>query len=522
MKTWKALEVAEQRGAYYSDEHADRIIRFAERVFRPQYIPGRFTLLDWQRDWLGTLYGMRNADGTRLFRYANLHCPKKVGKTLLCSLVSAAELLIPSDPSPLVVTGSVSKENAGQIHSEVWHTLQAAGLKRWCKNTPHQRRIRIPETNAEYRSLASDGDRVQGYNSSLTVLDEGAWHKNSSLWDSLRYAHIARPNGLCVVISTAGQDLTSWYYTSVYQKSKRVLAGDDLDPTWFPAVFEMSGPDADAECPAEWYRAVPSLGTSYTEDQFRADLDSARNDPAEWLRFKRYRLNCWCRADELAYFDVEQYDRAELPEAPDLTGCEVTIGVDLSLTTDPSAVVLVADLGDGTHFLDSWAWVAEDGVRLRERSSLPKYQDYDGDGLEITDGDMIDHDLIFDHLVALCSKYTVRKVIFDPTSAVVMMNRLEAATGVECRRMPTTFRYMSAPMQAFRRAIQEGKITHTRNQFFRYALSCVRVEENRSEEIRPSVKRSVDHIDPVVAALCAYSDLLDGDDRITQGVGYIR
>lgn len=508
--THKAVELAIDRGAFWDQKAADKILKFATKVFKPQFIEGNFEPLEWQSRWLQTLYGAKDKDGNRLWKYSILHCPKKCGKTLLCSLVSCYELLCPSDPSPQVFTGSVSSKNAQQIFDEIVHTFRATGLssKKFCRITPHQHKLQVYGTNARYSALASDGDRVQGFNSSMTCLDESGYHKNSSLWDSLRYAHIARKNGVCILISTASDNQTG-YYHSLYLKAKRLLSGEDLDATWMPTLFEMSSPEADPEDPAEWYRAVPSLGTSYSEEAFRNDLKSAQQDPAEFLRFKRYRLNVWCSASDNAYYCVGTWDK-HTTEEPDLTNAECTIGNDLSLTTDPSSTAAIFKLEDGTIYVKSWSWVAREGIKLREKSSLPMMQNFaDGDCLTITEGDMIDHELILQHNIDLCAKYNVRKVIFDPTSAVVMMNRLAEATGVDVRRMPTSFRYMSAPMKAFRLAIQAGKIKHDGNNFFRYALANVRVQENREGDIRPSVSRSTDHIDPVIAALCAYSDLCE-------------
>ena len=84
----KADELALEQGCYWDDAQAQAIVKFAERLFRSQYITGPIKLLEWQRRLLMSLYGFRMKDGSRRFRFANLHCSKKVGKTLITAIVS--------------------------------------------------------------------------------------------------------------------------------------------------------------------------------------------------------------------------------------------------------------------------------------------------------------------------------------------------------------------------------------------------------------------------------------------------
>lgn len=523
--TWAIRTEADRQaignGAFWDHDQGERVIRFAHAVFKPQYIPGKFELLQWQERFLRSLYSWRNKDGTRRFRFANLHVPKKQGKTLLVSLISVYELVAAGISSPFVVTGSVSKDNAGQVFSEIRHTLQAAGLSEFCQITPNQKRIKIPSTNAEYRSLASDGDRTQGYNCSLVVLDECHAHKSSSLYDSLKYACISRPSGLVVLISTAGDD-PSCYYHGVYTKSKAVLSGDDTDQTWYAEVYE-SEPDKDPQDPTEWYKANPSLGTSFSEESFGLDMLAAKTsaDRSEYWRALRYRLNRWVRSDEQQYYDLNDWDRCKLTEEPDLSGCDCWLGVDLSLSTDPSSVTAVWSLGDRRHYAKSWAWVAREGVKLREKTSLPRYQQFEHEGcMTITEGDRSDHEAILSHVLDMCQRYRVRGVVFDPTAAVALMSAVEAE-GYTVHRMTQSHRHYNGPMKELSKAMKEGRIHNDGGNWLRYCLGCVRLHETRDGLIRPFTKRSTDHIDGAIALLMAYSAALQTPESHSPAVVFV-
>src|SRR5687768_10152451 len=84
----KADDEAVRLGCYWSADHAQAIVTFAETFLRPQYIRGPFKLLEWQRRFLMSIYGFRMPDGRRRFRLVSLHVPKKQGKTLLISIIA--------------------------------------------------------------------------------------------------------------------------------------------------------------------------------------------------------------------------------------------------------------------------------------------------------------------------------------------------------------------------------------------------------------------------------------------------
>lgn len=75
----KADRLALERKCYWDDEAGLRVVKFAHAFYRPQYIKGKFRLLEWQQRFLRSLYSWRNANGSRRFQTANLHIGKKNG-----------------------------------------------------------------------------------------------------------------------------------------------------------------------------------------------------------------------------------------------------------------------------------------------------------------------------------------------------------------------------------------------------------------------------------------------------------
>jgi phage terminase large subunit-like protein len=499
----KADRLAIEKGCYWDSQAANAITTFAESFFKPQFITGNFNLLLWERRFLQSLYGWKNPDNTRRFKTANLHIAKKNGKTLLVSIICLYELLKSKEPSPFIVSGSVTRENAAQVFNELRHSLTKANLTKHCRITAFQKKISVPAHNAEYRSLSSDGDSQQGLNASLVVVDEAHAHKNAGLYDSLKYATAARPNGLMILISTAGDDVSHWYH-QVYSKSKRLIAGEDTDTTHYAEVYETDQ-DSDLTDPIQWRKANPSMDVSFSEAQFRREMEAC-TDPAEMNRFYRYRLNKWVRSDETAYFDVSHWDKARAYFTDEyLKHCPCYIGIDCSQTTDPSSIACLFALPDGDFFVRSYAFVAKQGVLQREKTTFPRYQQFAQEGwMTITDGDRIDDILIFKTLKDLTTTYQVESLTFDPTSAMILMGLMERE-GCKVYRMPQSTSYYSAPMKELNKLIIEDRIKHDGSNWLKYCLSNVRADSDHKGAIRPNTKNSLDHIDGAISLLMAYS-----------------
>ena len=157
-------------GCYWDQDAADRILRFAKKYFAPKYTKGPFLLFGWQQRFLMSLYGWRQADGTRRFRWAVLHVPKKNGKSLLTSIIAAYELFAAGEPSALVVSASTAKENAKQIYEHLVASINdREELKAISRVVDYQKKILVAGKDAEYRALSAEGRSHEGLNCSAVT-----------------------------------------------------------------------------------------------------------------------------------------------------------------------------------------------------------------------------------------------------------------------------------------------------------------------------------------------------------------
>ena len=383
---------------------------------------------------------------------------------------------------------------------------------------PSQKIIRFTNKSAEFRSISNDSGNAEGLNLSCCICDEvHKWlnTKGQQLYRTLEFSTIARDDGILILISTAGHDQSHFFYDLVV-KAKNIIKGDDLDTSFFPTVFEADETD-DIDDPATWKKANPSLGVSFPEADFKKDLETAKAEgTASLLSFQRYRLNSWVQADD-AYIDPAKWDRCYYPMAEnELTQYPLYVGVDLSQTTDPCSVSLVWALPNRKFHVKNHSWVCDFGVRKRDLTNLPRYQQYQHTGhLTITPGSCNDYRQIHAFLIALRDKYNLKTIVFDQANAIEMCTELMAG-GFIVERQPQYHRHYNGSMKEFEVSVTEQRISHDGNNLLKWALQNTRVDTNTMGDIKPSREKSSDKIDPAVATLMAFGRALSDATNLPQ------
>lgn len=515
--TWairtEADRLAIAAGCYWDQGQADRVDRFASKYIASQYDDSQFQLFEWQRRFVQSLYGWRNADGTRRFRTALLHVPKKNGKTLLVSLVAAYELFAKVQPMPLVASASTTKANANQVFENLIATINRRGnsaLKRISRPVPSEKIIHVAVRGGEYRALSADAPNAEGANCSCVLVDEAHAHRSEKLYRTLEFSTIGRRDGLMVIISTAGDDLTHWYY-SLVRRGRNLLEGTDTDPSFYAEIYEADPKVDDLESPAVWKRVNPSLDLygAFTTERFRTALNRAKKATGDWLSFQRYRLNIFCRSEDTCWIELADWDRCKgvFPSEAELKTCKLWLGLDGSQTTDPTSLSAVWLLPGRRFAVRSHAFVAEAGVRYREKTNLPRYTQFEASGaMTITQGGTMDVEAVRMAILKYRDDgHRLESLVIDASGLWVFGNDMDAKEGIRTFRMPQTHRYYTKPMKEFQLAMTEGRIVHDGNEWLRWCLNSVRLDVNRYDEVRPYKAKSADKIDGAVSTLMPFS-----------------
>lgn len=126
------------------------------------------------------------------------------------------------------------------------------------------------------------------------VIDEAWALRDDSVEEAFAPAMIARRNAQLLVLSTAGNERSVYWY-------RKIVNGREMDglPSSV-AFFEWSADvDEDPEDPRTWRKCMPALGYTITEATIRAELERAKRNPEGMELFRRAYLNQWVRIPQL-------------------------------------------------------------------------------------------------------------------------------------------------------------------------------------------------------------------------------
>ncbi len=164
-------------------------------------------------------------------------------------------------------------------------------------------------------------------------------------------------------ITTAGHDRHSICY-DVWNTARQVRDGQIDNPYFLPLLYEL-GDDADWQDETTWYLCNPNLGASIKLDFLREECQRAQDSPGYENTFRNLYLNQWTETD-VRWLSMDKWNACGEEEVPPLVGGECYIGIDLSTTTDITAVVAVFPDDDGGVYVKPMFWIPEEKMRKKE------------------------------------------------------------------------------------------------------------------------------------------------------------
>jgi len=236
----------------------------------------------------------------------------------------------------------------------------------------------------------------------------------------------------------------------------------------------------------------------------------AQEIPAQENSFRRLYLNQWTEQAS-RWLSLAQWDACAGP-VPAYAGRPCYVGLDLSATTDTTALVGVYPDPDGPGFdVRVACFVPEAKLRDRvTRERLP-YDEWQRRGwIHATPGNVVDYERVRAELRAWAADSEVREVAYDPWNATDLIQRLQTQDGFVCVPIRQGFAGLSAPTKSLETAILSRTLRHDGHPVLREHVNRVAVETDAAGNLKPSKAASTDRIDLVVALILA----LDRRDRL--------
>lgn len=470
----------------------------------------RFNLRPWQVRIVTQLF-RRRKDGRRQYRSSLLMLPRKNGKSELAAAIALYGLLADGEVGAEVYSAAADRDQASLVFNVAAQMVRNdPALDAECYIVPSQKRIEHRPSGSVYRAISADAPTKLGYNASMVIYDELLSAPNRLLYEVLSTSMGGRKNPLFLSISTAGYDRHSILW-ELYQHAKRVLENPKLDPTFLPIIYEAPV-DADWTDEKVWKKANPALGDFRDLEDMRILAARAKEIPAQENTFRRLYLNQWTEQAS-RWIAMPTWDACKVPDRR-LLGRRCYVGMDLSTTTDLTALVAVFPDDDGFDVL-AQCFVPDDRLRARVLRDRVPYDQWARDGwLTVIPGVTVDYEVVRTALLAWRDAYDVHIVAYDPWNATDLVSRLEKQDGLPCVKIRQTYAGLSAATKSLEKAILSRQLRQDGHPVLRWCMSNVAVDSDPAGNLMPSKVASTERIDAVVALIMA----VDAMDRNAQSV----
>lgn len=499
----------------FSEAHAQRAVRFFEMLRHTdgQFYNQPFTLLPWQRQIIRDVYGTLKDDGTRQYRYVYIEIPKKNGKSELAAGAALYHLFADGEMKGEIYGCAADRGQASIVYQVARDMIDLVpALSRRAKVTDSAKKIVDTTSKSFYQVLSADAFRKHGFKVSACIFDELHAQPNRDLWDVMTFeSGSTRRQPIWWIITTAGDDpdrvSIGW---EIHEYAMKILSGEIVDPTWYVVIYNYEGDDIYNE--ENWHKANPSLGPVKSIDSLRDAALTARQKPANERLFRWLDLNQWITTKLTTWLPLDLFDQTVGTwNRTEQIGRECYLGLDLSTTTDLSAIALVFPPQDTQlDWRVFWeAWIPETNMRERIRADHVPYDQWaEGGWVTPTEGDVIDYPKIRDRILELAKLYKVREVVADPAFATMLLQELTAA-GLTVVTVPQNYLNLTDPMNQTEVLLREKKLSHEDSPVARWAFGNTSIAKNGQGLIKyvkehkgKSVVRTK-RIDPVAAWITA-------------------
>jgi len=281
-------------------------------------------------------------------------------------------------------------------------------------------------------------------------------------------------------------------------------------------IYEV-GESADWKDEKVWKLANPGLGTSPKLEFLQEECRRASESAAYQNTFRRLYLNQWTEQDT-RWIDIAKWDACnETFDPEEMRGRRCFIALDLATTTDIAAEAICFPPRDNGSWAFLWRfWVPSENVRKRSVRDRVPYDVWIRSGLiEVTQGNIIDYDIIRQRVLEDVQLYDVQEVVYDRWGATQLITQLQG-DGLTCVPFGQGFASMSAPTKEFEKLIIGKLIMHNGNQVARWMMGNVSVRQDPAGNLKPDKSKSSEKIDGIVAAIMAL-----GRAMVTDAAGSI-
>lgn len=490
----------QRQDIYFNESVVDKAINFIGTLkhFMGKSSGKHFKLENWQQFMIANIVGWYWKDGnTRRFTSSYIEVSRKNGKTALAAALCLYYLIADGEDGAEVDLAANSKEQA-KIAFEFCSSFSKQLDPKGKYLKPYRDNVQFALNNSKLKVFAADDSKLDGFNASFGLIDEYHAAKNSKVRDVIKSSMGMRNNPHLCTITTAGFDKTLPCY-KLRSTSIEILNKLKTDDSMFIAIYSLDDKDnwTDKD---NWVKCTPNLNVTVTSKYIKEQIQSAINNPSEEVGVKTKTLNLWCDVADVWLPESYIVKASKDIHLEDFRDCECYIGVDLSATSDLTAVSYLIEK-DNIYYFKTDYYLPESA--LVDKPDRETYKLWKQQGLiTITTGNVTDYDYITNDIVAASNILNIQKIGYDKWNATQWAIHA-TEIGLPLEEYPQTMGNFNRPTKELERLILSGNTVIDNNEITRWCFRNVELKSDYNGNVKPNKGIKSKKIDGVIAIIQA-------------------
>ena len=511
----------ENEPKYYLDKDlVYKYIKFASLMKLPAGEFGgiTFQFMDFQIkaiiDIIGTKYRDGEFKGLRRYQTIFFFLAKKGGKSTFGALLTILYFFLDDEKAKECYSIASDLDQAKILHKAfITMIKQIPELDEMVKTTIQP--PRVSKYNGafidEYMAVSSTADSKDGLNVSMALVDEPHSYSNKALYQIITDGMAGRTQPLQIIMSTAGYDLNGFFYRDIYLYAKKIKQGIIKDESFYQVMFEPD--EEDLKDPdfwkkeEVWRKSNPGYPKSPTASYMKNKVLQAEQSEQSRISFLTKHLNIFCdKVDIWIKNSVWNNNQSKIGfnKLKQLKNRRCYGGLDLSSSTDITALVLIFDDGSGGFDVIPYFWIPKDNMFERVRRDKVPYFDWVKKGLiKTTEGNVVDYAYIEKTIKRVCEFFNVKMIAYDRWNSNDLIRRLTDDEVVELIQFGQGYASMSTPTKQIEVLSLQGKLNHASNEVLNWMCSNVVLKKDPSDNWKIDKEKSSEKVDGMVALAMA-------------------
>jgi phage terminase large subunit-like protein len=483
----------------FREDKVDRALHFMSSLkhFKGKSSGENFILEPWQQWIVANIIGFYyKGTNERKFTSSYIEISRKNGKSCLAAALCIYFLIADGEDGAEVDLAANSREQA-RIAFEFCYNFakQLDPKEKYLRSK--LKGIEFKPNHSKLNVFAADASKLDGFNASFGLIDEYHSAKNSKVRDVIKSSMGMRRSPHLCTITTAGFDKTLPCYhlrTTCIEILQKIKEDDSI----FIAVYSIDDDD-DWTDENVWAKSSPNLDVTVTKKYIKEQIKSALNNPSEEVGVKTKTLNIWCNSANTWINDGYINKATENVDISKFKGEICYVGVDLSSTSDLTAVSYLIPKDDVYYFKVKY-YLPESCLHDNQNKELYKQWQRSGE-LTITSGNVTDYDYVTNDLMKARNTVRLYKIGYDKWNATQWaIDAVEK--GLPLEEYSQSIGNFNQPTKELERLILSGNAVIDNNEITRWCFRNVQLKQDYNNNTKPiKGEDSSKKIDGVIAMI---------------------